>query len=326
MLRLMLEPHCAPAFLHLQDGVAALIDGAPEHEWSAHWLPGLINAIAQLGQQVPRLLPPPPTAAHRHPPPPTAAHRRPPPPTTVHLGHQVPHSALVRLVQWMPPTLRSQSAQHCAAIAAVRLLGARQDALALIPNANAKMPSHSSPTPTTTRTLTLAVTQVRLLGTRRRRQVRTERESERKLRAQAKAAKAAEGGEGEEEEEEEEESESGEASGEEGEEDGEGEVGGREKGGVSALLDALATVDVVNPDPNCSTPSRPSTSCSGAWSLTSILTAAQTVTLTPNPGAVAGAHGRHALDPTARRRGPLCRATQASRPAGPYQPEPEPEP
>jgi len=59
MLRLMLEPHCAPAFLHLQDSVAALIDGVPEAEWSALWLPGLVRTIRSIGDPRPNPLPSP---------------------------------------------------------------------------------------------------------------------------------------------------------------------------------------------------------------------------------------------------------------------------
>lgn len=45
LLRLMLEPHAAPAFLHLQDAIAALLDGAKESDWSTLWLPGLAQSV-----------------------------------------------------------------------------------------------------------------------------------------------------------------------------------------------------------------------------------------------------------------------------------------
>ncbi len=89
MLRLMLEPHAAPAFVHLQDAVAALLEGAPEAEWASVWLPGVVAQLMQLGERL-------------------------------------PHSAIVRLFGFLPPTLRAQAVQHRAAIGAVRLLTRRR--------------------------------------------------------------------------------------------------------------------------------------------------------------------------------------------------------
>ena len=53
LLRLMLEPHAAPAFLHLQDALAALLDGVSDSDWSSTWLPGLVAALASLGEALP---------------------------------------------------------------------------------------------------------------------------------------------------------------------------------------------------------------------------------------------------------------------------------
>ena len=89
MMRLMLEPHAAPAFVHLQDAVAALLDTAPVSEWDSAWLPGLVERLERLGERL-------------------------------------PHSALVRLCGFLPPTLRAQAVQHRVAIGAVRLLTRRR--------------------------------------------------------------------------------------------------------------------------------------------------------------------------------------------------------
>ena len=89
LLRLMLEPHAAPAFLHLQDALAAVLDGAAAAEWTAAWLPRLVQIFEALGARL-------------------------------------PHSALVRLCGFLPPTLRAQAVQHRAAIACIRLLSRRR--------------------------------------------------------------------------------------------------------------------------------------------------------------------------------------------------------
>ena len=99
-----------------------------------------------------------------------------------------------------------------------------------------------TPTPIPTQTLA----QVRLLGMRRQRHARLEQAVERKRRAEAKAAKAATAGDGKEEEEEDEEEEEEEEEDEdEEEEDEEEDEEGRVKSGLSSLLEALSTVDVM---------------------------------------------------------------------------------
>ena len=85
MLRLTLDVHAAAAFVHLQDGIAALLDGAADADWQSAWLPGLLSEIQAL-------------------------------------CGSLPHTAVVRVVEYLPPTLRAATLQRVGAVLAIRLL------------------------------------------------------------------------------------------------------------------------------------------------------------------------------------------------------------
>ena len=53
MLRLTLDLHAAAAFVHLQEAIAAIIDGASDADWSGELLPSLIGALRTLLEPLP---------------------------------------------------------------------------------------------------------------------------------------------------------------------------------------------------------------------------------------------------------------------------------
>ena len=87
--RLMLEKHTAPAFVHLQDAFAATLDGAAEAGWTGEWLPGLLCGLRGLCEAL-------------------------------------PHTAIVRVHEFLPPTLRASTVQRRAAIDAIGLVAYRR--------------------------------------------------------------------------------------------------------------------------------------------------------------------------------------------------------
>ena len=87
--RMMLERHTAPAFVHLQEAFAHTLDGAPEARWAAEWEPRLLRGLRAL----------------------CAA---------------LPHTAVVRVLEFLPPTLRASVIQRRAAVDAIRLLAHRR--------------------------------------------------------------------------------------------------------------------------------------------------------------------------------------------------------
>ena len=89
MLRLTLDLHAAAAFVHLQEAIAAIIDGASDADWSGELLPSLIGALRTLLEPL-------------------------------------PHTAVVRAVEFLPPTLRAATLQRLGAAAAIRLLVRRR--------------------------------------------------------------------------------------------------------------------------------------------------------------------------------------------------------
>jgi hypothetical protein len=109
--RMLIEPHAAPALLHLQDAIATLLT-APVHTSDAP----------------PAEAPPAPTpstqAAPTHGP-------RPALPTAAMLGSmgaRLPHSSLLKLCQFLPPTPEGNALQADAACAAIGMLVGRRAA------------------------------------------------------------------------------------------------------------------------------------------------------------------------------------------------------
>ena len=86
MARLTLDPHAALAFVHLQDAIAALLDSArDEAAWVREWEPPLLGAVSGLVEAL-------------------------------------PHASVVRLLEFLPPTLRAVSLQRAGAVVAIRAL------------------------------------------------------------------------------------------------------------------------------------------------------------------------------------------------------------
>ena len=89
ILRLMIEPHAAASFVHLQEAFAATLDGATENVWSSEWLPSVLARLRDLSAGL-------------------------------------SHTAIVRMHDFLPPTLRAATVQRRASVDAIRLLVRRR--------------------------------------------------------------------------------------------------------------------------------------------------------------------------------------------------------